>query len=462
VRNRRGVCAALCTILALAPIGAVGAHAADGPGADCCADLEARVAELEASVARKGNRAVSFAVSGLINQSLMAWDDGAERNAYVVTNDNARTRLQFAGAADITSGWQAGYRLELGLRASNSKLVTQRDEFDRNDHTIDIRHAVWFLKGERVGTLFVGATFPSFTNIADSNVTQTDWFAKYGGVENTGLNMFLRSARNGGLSRALTWRRIIGAGGDQPEEAQRGFSQLKYVSPTLHGFTLASSLVADDFWDATLRYSGEIAGFDVAAGIGYLELLPGSRSRGICALTRFVNADDASKCHEASGSVSILHQQSGLFVNFGGGSVIEGLLDETPRYSGTGVDDGELFWSGQFGVERQFNPLGKTTIYGEFYRYDGGTATGIPVTATDPLNPIGGGTWTVWQSDMDMIGAGLAQGIDAASMIVYLSYRHVSGNVALRQLQGGSASGAIVDSPIEDLDLLLTGAIINF
>jgi hypothetical protein len=149
-------------------------------------------------------------------------------------------------------------------------------------------------------------------------------------------------------------------------------------------------------------------------------------------------------------------------VNFGGGSIIEGLLDDTPRYTGTGVDDSELFWSGHVGVERKFNTLGKTTVYGEFYRYDGGTATGIPVTAADPLNPTGIGTWTVWQSDMDMIGAGVAQGFDAASMIVYLSYRHVSGNVALRQLQGGSASGPIADAPIDDLDLLLTGAIINF
>lgn len=462
VRNGRGVLAALHTALISALIGAASARAADAPGAECCADLESRIAELEAGVARKGNRAVSLEVSGLVNQALMVWDDGGERNAYVVTNDNARTRLRFVGTAAIASGWKAGYRLELGVKASNSKLVNQRDDLDRRDHAIDIRDSIWFLQSERLGTLMIGSTFPSFTNIADANVTQTDWFAKYGGVENTGLSMFLRSGRTGELSRALTWRRIIGAGGDQPGETQRGFSQIKYVSPTWHGFTAASSLVADDFWDATLRYRGEVAGFDVAAGIGVVELLPGSRSRGVCALAQFVATGDTTKCREVSGSVSALHQGSGVFVNFGGGLTIEGLLGDTPRYAGTNVDDGELFLSGQVGVERKFNALGKSTFYAELYNYDGGAATGIPVRAGDPLNPTGMGTWTVWQSDMSVIGGGIAQGIDAASMIVYLSYRHVSGGVTLRQLQGVQATGPIAGTPIDDLDLLLTGAIINF
>ena len=31
----------------------------------------------------------------------MAWDDGAESNAYVVTNDNQRSRFSFVGKAAI-------------------------------------------------------------------------------------------------------------------------------------------------------------------------------------------------------------------------------------------------------------------------------------------------------------------------------------------------------------------------
>ena len=51
------------------------ANAAD-LGGNCCADLEERVAELEATTARKGNRKVSLTVSGQVNRAIVHWDDG--------------------------------------------------------------------------------------------------------------------------------------------------------------------------------------------------------------------------------------------------------------------------------------------------------------------------------------------------------------------------------------------------
>ena len=48
--------------------GSVSAKAAD-LGGNCCADLEERVAELEATTARKGNRKVSLTVSGWVNEA---------------------------------------------------------------------------------------------------------------------------------------------------------------------------------------------------------------------------------------------------------------------------------------------------------------------------------------------------------------------------------------------------------
>ena len=47
-------------------------------GGNCCADLEERIAELEATTARKGNRKVSLTVSGWVGQQVMFWDDGGE------------------------------------------------------------------------------------------------------------------------------------------------------------------------------------------------------------------------------------------------------------------------------------------------------------------------------------------------------------------------------------------------
>ena len=65
-------------------------------------------------VARKGNRKVFVEISGLVNQGVMAWDDGAESNAYVVTNDNQRSRFSFVGKAAINAMWEAGYAIDIG------------------------------------------------------------------------------------------------------------------------------------------------------------------------------------------------------------------------------------------------------------------------------------------------------------------------------------------------------------
>ncbi len=51
------------------------ANAAD-LGGDCCADLEERVAELEATTVRKGNKKVSVTISGWVVKDINFWDDG--------------------------------------------------------------------------------------------------------------------------------------------------------------------------------------------------------------------------------------------------------------------------------------------------------------------------------------------------------------------------------------------------
>ena len=61
-----------------------------------------------------------------------------------------------------------------------------------------------------------------------------------------------------------------------------------------------------------------------------------------------------------------------------------------------------------------------------------------------------------------MFGAGIIQGFDNAALQIYLSYRHYEADLALRALAGGVASGAIADAALEDLDIVMTGAVIKF
>ncbi|HWK39697.1 MAG TPA: hypothetical protein VNR88_12330, partial [Hyphomicrobium sp.] len=176
------------------------AHPPDGA---CCTDLERRVEELEALAATKGNRNVSVQISGLVNSAVMTWDDGRERNAYVVTNDNQRSRFSFVGKAAIDKTWEAGYALDIGIRTANSKLVNQFTDggfSNRPPNGFDLRSSAWFLRNKRYGTAFLGTTFAATDRIANSNVTQTAMFDQYAAPENAGLGMFLRSANNGRLT----------------------------------------------------------------------------------------------------------------------------------------------------------------------------------------------------------------------------------------------------------------------
>src|ERR1700693_6164680 len=104
--------------LVVAAIGFVFATAAPASsadlGGDCCADLEERIAELEATTARKGNRKVSLTISGWVHEAVFWWDDGTEHNVYVGTNMVEQSRFRFLGEAKIDKDWSAGYMLEIG------------------------------------------------------------------------------------------------------------------------------------------------------------------------------------------------------------------------------------------------------------------------------------------------------------------------------------------------------------
>ena len=108
-----------CKALGLAGIsiayvlGTTPSRAAD-LGGDCCADLEERIAELEATTARKGNRKVTLSVTGYVTKQIMVWDDGVERNAYISDiGPTQATNFRFTGEAVIAPGWKAGYMMRI-------------------------------------------------------------------------------------------------------------------------------------------------------------------------------------------------------------------------------------------------------------------------------------------------------------------------------------------------------------
>ena len=145
------------------------------------------------------------------------------------------------------------------------------------------------------------------------------------------------------------------------------------MSPEFSGFVASASWGEDDFWDVALNYAGEFSGFKVAAGIGYgddhRQRLRRTPSAPIT--ERAWSSHDAD-CRQFGGSISVIHEKSGLFVNFGAGEKTDEIIGQTAVFGGTGADDARQFWSTQAGIEKKFHDLGKTTVYGEYYDYEGG------------------------------------------------------------------------------------------
>src|SRR6476469_2976707 len=156
--SRIAIAAALGRTLGGFALSATPAKAAD-LGGDCCADLEERVAELEATTVRKGNKKVSVTVYGKVNKAVESWDDGAEQNTYVVDNIDETTLMDFKGTAKISGNWGAGYKLEFETRDASSEALNQIDD----DNTpqargVFVRHSYMFINNKDLGEVRWGLT----------------------------------------------------------------------------------------------------------------------------------------------------------------------------------------------------------------------------------------------------------------------------------------------------------------
>jgi len=481
-------------IAAAASVLATQAFAAD-LGGNCCADLEERVAELEATTARKGNRKVSLEVSGHVSQQIMYWNDGKESNVYVGNNTVTASRFRFVGSAKIDATWSAGYLMEFGVYSGAASFTMAQGRAIADDTPgtgypapvsfLQLRHSAWWLDHKDLGRLWVGQTSQATDGIAIINLANTTVAGAHAKTNLNDSGMFLRTKANVfgnttatalpvGLS-AITWGNIRNHGHGDPGDGDR-LQVVKYVSPTIQGFIFSAAWGEDDMWDVSLKYANEWNGVRVAAGIGYSQLTDGNFDGGnglpFCAgantaaapagLTR--NGSDV-KCDSLAGSASIMHVPTGLFLTGAAGRVADGQRSQRAVIDGTApVTKGtDSFWYLQAGIEKNWFGIGKTTLYGEYHSASSGSAVvagaGLrPVGATDTINSFGAAAF-INSSQINTWGLGVVQAVDAAAMDLYISYRVREADVTLARVDNGALAKS---RPLEDLQILSVGGMIKF
>ncbi|MBU1211994.1 MAG: porin [Alphaproteobacteria bacterium] len=389
-------------------MGGVSAKAAD-LGGDCCADLEERVAELEATTARKGNRKVSLTIYGQVTTAVMFWDaDGNgidESNTYVVDPQTSSTRFGFKGKANITSDWSAGYNIELEFQAADASKV--RVNNDEAGDLPEFRQAHWYLQSKTLGKVRVGLADMAASGIAEISVAN-ELIADGMSSSQAGATIISRDLSGPGITNFETNRQ----------------NTVRYDTPEFGGFIASAAWGEDDIWDVALRYAGEFAGFKLAAGVAYAESTD-SRNGGPDDDGDF---GDDSTIEIVNGGLSVMHVATGLFVTASAGQ------RERSTYVGE-----DTFWHVTGGIEQKWSSLGKTTIFGmggEFNDKEGTIIGGVAAVDSDSLQYYGGG---------------VVQKIDAAAMDLFISYRHYDVNAG--------TAGAPVES---DFDVVVGGGRIQF
>jgi hypothetical protein len=453
-------------------------------GGDCCADLEERVAELEATTARKGNRKVSLTITGQVNRAILYWDDGHTSKTYWgLDNTSSSSRFSFLGEAKIAPKVKAGFEIMLEIEGGGTgSKVNQFDEDGKIAATAPLGNGISF-NGPSIDAYFGDARrVAAWIEHADAGRLTlgryegagTPYTIDLGGIGAVApgskaignVTSFYLRGPNGEVFSAI-WGNVLDPVGNSNGTLGRR-ELLRYDSPSLMGFLASASIDEDgSSWGVQLRYAGEFSGVRLAGHVGYDR----SRDRATPTAidpTNFIFTGPKPNVRAWGAAGSVLHVPSGLFLqghwyktmygdpvaNTYWGSVTSSVVDPTVTTVDGYQKDGKD-WLVQGGITKNWTGWGNTSLYGEygksidFAAFTGGrdfTATGFT------------SIFDITASEATMWGIGIVQNIDAAAMELYLGYR----NFSLDATGALANHGAQVSLDAEDFHLVTGGARIKF
>ncbi|RIA47596.1 porin [Dichotomicrobium thermohalophilum] len=419
-------------------------------GGDCCADLEERVAELEATTVRKGNRVVSVQLYGQVNKALFAWDDGVESDLYVVDSDISSTRFGFRGSGTIDPGWTAGYRIEIEMQSAPSNEVSQDyaglpgDDGVDGEGDIATRRASVYVDSDRFGRATMGLTSSAtddlvYTYLGSVNVTGAEFFG--GGLR-------VRTSDGGFAGTNIPFEQDFTGSialSDIATDTDIGrWDGVRYDSPSLYGFILSAAWGESDNWDVALRFKQEWNSIQFVAAAGYR--YEGDTDKSFFDGTRLDGGDafEVSDKESLILAAGIKHVPSGIFLNGVwvqqdrdelDAQIVDQALAEGVQFDGAAITDADArfaedsatYWQVFGGIEKNWTGYGLTSFFGRYISYEGfgagqygyfGLADGVVATDEDNINGF------ITDSEVNVWGFGIEQDYDAAALEFYAHYNY--------------------------------------
>jgi predicted porin len=483
--SRIALAAALGLVLGVFAMGTSPAKAAD-LGGDCCADLEERVAELEATTVRKGNKKVSVTLSGWVVKLGSWWDDGHEQNFYVGDKDTTlSSHFQISGSAQISPGWSAGYTIAVEVPGTSCSVGFAENQFNDNVCAfgdINTLLSYMWIKSDKYGTINWGQLSQATDNVAllpdlsgtiiESNAVLFD-----------GAGMFVRvkgAVNSNDMLSEFAWGAVLtclsGGGGLAADCNGYPDNAVRYDTPTWAGFSMSTSYGEDDMWDIAVKYAADWNSIKVSAAAGYTIITDegcsgpsGFRSGGTCFGAVFAGGGGAPFQNARRDAdiwqvgASIMHVPSGLWFygmwqqEENNGTQLTGASNFnkntfTFKLANSSANENEV-WFLKAGIKRTWMPAGATVLWGEWGQYNdmfsglcgatgnlGNGAIQPTCTGFNPTNfvftsgPFKGVALTEFtqidSTEVTRWGLGIVQEIDSAAMHVGLRWQHLELDVS--------------------------------
>ncbi|MGI8852284.1 MAG: porin [Methyloceanibacter sp.] len=458
-------------------------------GGDCCADLEERVAELEATTVRKGNKKVSVTLSGWVVKTVSWWDDGDLSEAHVGDKDaDLTSRFAITGSATIAPGWSGGYNITVtvpgafaGQIEDGNVFGINSDQFDEDSGLlsgINTLYSYMYVKSDTFGAINWGYLSPASDNpavLADLSGTVIE----SNGVWFEGSGFFLRPKGGGpGLAGLSTLTTPVqcnsGVGNIGVDCYGAPQSGVRYDSPTWGGFRFEASwseflenfnaagpgvIPNIDVYDVAVFYNGDWGNFKVSAAYSYTHM------DGNLLVADFGNDVDL---HQAG--ATIMHVPSGLgLYGMYQHDALDGSFFNPLTGTTQGFADTDAWYLKPF-IKRTWNPAGATVLYGEYGQYNdqlnglvGNNLCAAQVVGTNAGNFCGANlNLFATGSEVERWGLGVVQEIDSAAMHLFARWQHSDVSIDFEGLNLGNLEVQSVGQNFDDLDIFQVGGIIFF